>query len=124
MLNGPQQHLSPRARKTIVHVQYAAQRSRIGETLGYPIIQQSNTPEPCYWSGKRSQHDPVHLPPLDLTYLNELCHELSLGGSAQAPVGRDGDHALVKLGPQQVVHELRVLILVSRAHRLGLENKV
>ena len=57
-------------------------------------------------------------------YLDELGQELSLGGSAQVPVGRDGNHALVKLGPQQVVHELRVLILVSRAHRLGLENKV
>ncbi len=84
----------------------------------------SNTTEPCYWSEKRNQHDPDSLPSFDSTYLNELCHELSLGRSAQAPVGEGDDYALVKLCPQQVVHKLRVLVLVPRAHRLVLEDQV
>ena len=58
------------------------------------------------------------------TYLDKLGHEFSSQNVNVHSLVQIECHSLVKLCSQNVIHELRVLILVPRTHCLVLEDEV
>ena len=58
-------------------------------------------------------------------YLYELRHEFSVKALASARRKETGSsYALVELCSQQIVHKLRLFVLISRTHSLVLEDEV